>query len=1013
MLTDSTLAQLVLAYRKAKVDLYRSSDPRIQEILEYEDNLAENLSNLANLIDSGETSWVANPEFVGTFTFTPESVRDVPAPSKNDIISSDPVRAWLTASNSEKPKARFRLMSKCSIDMHVLSTHWILTVGHKLESRLGASSMGNRIARDYTGKVRTFSNGSFQHYLGPYRRWRDDGLSAIQNHLQLGKSLIALTADVTSFYHRLHPEFLSNDDFINSVLGVTLTEKELRIHSLFVGALSTWTRHVSSSTGWEEVGLPVGLPASAVVANLALIELDWISEEEFKPVYYARYVDDIMLVIEEDRNLETHRDLWAWLIHRSRGLLRFANPANSKKNGDNSIRFTPPYLSKSTVEFENSKNKIFHLTGPSGEAMIASIRREIDARSSEWRSFTEVPRDPHSVGGEIARATQIDGETASTLRDADQVSVRRSAFAIKLREFESYERNLDLESWTGVRRAFFDLVINQILVLPTFFDFADYLPRLIKLAAACGDAESLRALFTALAAINQAVASTCNVTVKCYAEENSSDFPVLPVWNENVGRQCLDNLASGLTKELPPEEVEAIISLVPGRNKKKTMRNGALLALNARLRKRDLAHIPFRFSLLEADYVPRRSATESMPITPDRSLKKLPLHPELTDGADLLLSMVKKNREFKSATVQGHEVAGIVFATRPPNEWELFLATRKNKSDPSSFDSIKSVLASLRGYSSNRSTAQISTNSDGHPIWTVRSDHKPGTVLVALASVDTKDKEWRSAAIGAPELTAARFERFKRLFQEAISKRPRPNYILLPEFSIPSQWFISFADKLGLSGSSLIAGIEYRSGGRGKVRNQVWASLRTGGTDSGSYVVYVQDKQKPAHFERTLLHDLAGLELEPETPWVLPTIIEHGDFRFAILICSEMTNIAYRSSLRGRIDALLVPEWNQDLNTFGALVESAALDIHAYIIQANHRSFGDSRIRAPRTKEWERDIIRVRGGMHDHIVIGEIDYWSLREHQSAKHVRKGEFKPIPDGFEVEPARRRLPSGSAD
>ncbi len=228
---------------------------------------------------------------------------------------------------------------------------------------------------------------------------------------------------------------------------------------------------------------------------------------------------------------------------------------------------------------------------------------------------------------------------------------------------------------------------------------------------------------------------------------------------------------------------------------------------------------------------------------------------------------------------------------------------------------------------------------------------------------------------------------------------------------MPSQWFISFADKLRFTGSSLVSGIEYRDGGDSTVHNQVWASLRTGAPQSSSYVVYVQDKQKPAPFERALLHDLAGLRMVPEMKWEKPTVIAHGDFRFALLICSELTNIEYRSSLRGQIDALIVPEWNKDLHTFESLVESAALDIHAYIVQANHLSFGDSRIRAPRANEWERDIVRVRGGIHDHVVVGEIDYWSLRSHQSALHVQKGEFKPIPDGFDISPERRRLPKGS--
>jgi len=89
-----------------------------------------------------------------------------------------------------------------------------------------------------------------------------------------------------------------------------------------------------------------------------------------------------------------------------------------------------------------------------------------------------------------------------------------------------------------------------------------------------------------------------------------------------------------------------------------------------------------------------------------------------------------------------------------------------------------------------------------------------------------------------------------------------------------------------------------------------------------------------------------------------------------MIVCSELTNISYRAALRGQVDALFVPERNQDIETFNALVESAALDMHAYVIQCNHRQFGDSRIRAPFKERWKRDILRVKGGGR-----GLLCYW--------------------------------------
>lgn len=152
--------------------------------------------------------------------------------------------------------------------------------------------------------------------------------------------------------------------------------------------------------------------------------------------------------------------------------------------------------------------------------------------------------------------------------------------------------------------------------------------------------------------------------------------------------------------------------------------------------------------------------------------------------------------------------------------------------------------------------------------------------------------------------------------------------------------------------------------------------------------------------------------MRPHTPWHTPPVIQHGDFYFSVLICSELTNIHYRASLRGKIDALFVPEWNLDLETFNALVESAALDIHAYVIQSNNRLYGDSRIRVPAKESWARDVLRVKGGNHDYCITGELDIAALRQFQSSHRSPAKPFKPVPDGFnqDMAHARKALPKG---
>ena len=98
---------------------------------------------------------------------------------------------------------------------------------------------------------------------------------------------------------------------------------------------------------------------------------------------------------------------------------------------------------------------------------------------------------------------------------------------------------------------------------------------------------------------------------------------------------------------------------------------------------------------------------------------------------------------------------------------------------------------------------------------------------------------------------------------------------------------------------------------------------------------------------------------------------------------------------------------------FNALVESAALDIHAYIIQCNNRHYGDSRIRAPYKDRWKRDLLRVKGGNHDYCITGEINVLALRQFQSSHRSPVKPFKPVPDGFmdAMDHNRKVLPEGN--
>jgi hypothetical protein len=70
-------------------------------------------------------------------------------------------------------------------------------------------------------------------------------------------------------------------------------------------------------------------------------------------------------------------------------------------------------------------------------------------------------------------------------------------------------------------------------------------------------------------------------------------------------------------------------------------------------------------------------------------------------------------------------------------------------------------------------------------------------------------------------------------------------------------------------------------------------------------------------------------------------------------------------------------------------------------------------IRTPVVECRQRDLLRVKGGITDYCVIGEIDVQALRQFQSSNRSPAKPFKSVPDGFEIEFGRRVLPAGEKE
>ncbi len=1029
----TTLARLTTAYRKAKVDLYYSSNPSLLAIADYEDDLENKLESLKEKINGSCRKWLTDERFLGSWDLIPKSF--VPD-SKNEengqcdcgtheasgtvFASSEYTKSGVLKNKQSTidAKATFRLMADCSIDFHVLAALWIMEVGAQFDVKLSDSVRGSRLRRKENEKkdFNELSLGSFKPYLKPFKDWRDDGIKAMQDGLKRERKLVALTADVTSYYHRLQPDFMLDKKF-QEIVGVDLSEDQDKLNELFITALKNWAKNTPLGKG-----LPVGLPASAVVANMALFELDHLIECNLRPRYYGRYVDDIMLVIDRPCDFKSADDLWGLLINASSDKVKIKKYLSQEGTcTKSSYSFKADYLKDSLVAFENSKNKVFVLDGLEGLTIIDAIEQQIAERASEWRSLPQLPADKLQVATDLMKATNNDGEYADSLRKTDSLSLNRASFALKLRDFEAYERDLEPNDWADIRHAFFEAIISHVFVVEKYFELANYIPRITRLATVCGDFKQLAKILNSVAELGERIALISDFDIA-----GRDEAAQLPTRSELIGRwknKFLSEIQEQVIASFPfslSEQPEKVWGYEIHRNwfdnaEKLWFFQGYtdhFITSIANIQKQtlrlfayDLAHNPLRFIGLPKECIQARHVP---------SKEKLPF------AENIDFSKGDHGRYEKLVHLQKwmrleEMPSGLIFSTRPYSLNKLALICPQ-LFNQNTHEQLSDVLCAIRGFSINDKMPTFKSDNDDKDdtqVLKIPDGENTSKQRVAVASWQTENESFIAAATNnkAPD-ALKRYQRLNRMLNHLLENSDEASYLIMPELSVPAKWFIRIADKLKGKGISLITGIEYLHAGGNKVRNQVWASLTHDGLGFPSQIIYRQDKQFPALHEESELYRLNGLTLEPEKTWKSPPVIEHRKFRFAIVVCSELTNIRYRTALRGKVDALFIPEWNQDTDTFNSLIEATALDVHAYVIQSNNRKFGDSRIRAPAKERYQRDILRVKGGIHDYCVTGEIDIQALRAFQSSHRSPTKPFKPVPDGFNTDmaPARKVLPKG---
>lgn len=971
------LSDLYRAYSKAKTDaFYDKSHFSSLAYAAYEQKLDINLRKLLRRLTAPEASWHSDLRFIGGYSYLAKSIEQPEIAKSRPIhfATLDPLSDWETQCNQfGKPvTASFRQIMTPTVDFQIVSALWIIKVGHlydrTIDRTLSYAHCLRRIGEK--GPIAEESRSLFQPYIYGYKRWRSKGLNAMRTALQNRHSIAAVTMDVRRFYHCVSPSFMLNKSFLKRS-GLELTSDEYIFTFQFIQAINYWYSSTPDAKSRPEGALPVGLTASRVISNVLLAEFDKVCSRETKAIYYGRYADDIFLVVNCPEEATSGELFVKWLRRTLDGWLVL-----EQEDDGSGLRLKLPYANDSRIVFSSSKQKIFFLSGEHGIDLVDQIVEKIQEHSSEYRNLPELPASASKMAAQALLATPDARLEADALRKAEAVSIRRLGFSLLLGDVEAYARDLEPKEWRDIRHNFYGLVSRYVLTPAGYFDYFTYIIKVFSLMISCGDIRSASMFLNRFEEVISTISKTSTAgkadtlafslsREQYYRGFAQSAFESATVRGFNFNGDFLTLLKRVMRRRIRP-----------------TASSSRLVA--TALLKSDLGRRPY------FDYWFKENKRENK-------------QPELPTDFSVRRVMVLTKR-FRGKVGSGLHAPywpAIAFSTRPIPIWNLCVSAPNLLFEPGG---LEQAIRATRGSQVNprfKGHSFVKSAEDGsHVIFVPRSAKR--VRKIGIPSYLTTDQQWTAAFDGASDRTYDRYLNIRRLINRILKDSPDTDYLAFPECSVPVDWALEIASKLGQRGVSFIVGIENR-GRAGTYKNEALISLASNFFGKNGSICFIQPKLALAHSENAKCIKDGKMFVAPHPTLARPVYV-HGDLCFGVLICSDLTTISNRAFFQGKIDALFVLEWNPDVTTFEFLVESTAHDLHAAIVQVNNRQYGDSRIRLPLSDSFLRDVVRVKGGDEDFYVVSTLDFGALRSFQRTP-TKGGPYKPLPIGYVMSKHRR--------
>lgn len=228
--------------------------------------------------------------------------------------------------------------------------------------------------------------------------------------------------------------------------------------------------------------------------------------------------------------------------------------------------------------------------------------------------------------------------------------------------------------------------------------------------------------------------------------------------------------------------------------------------------------------------------------------------------------------------------------------------------------------------------------------------------------------------------------------------------VILPEVALPQLWVRDLCEWVTRNDIGIVSGLEHHLY-QGNALNETIVILPF--KDELGRVHCLPKRRLKKHYSPAETQEIEGYYLTVPRNELRSRyqLVHWRGCTFAVYNCYELASIEDRSLFKGKLDLLIATELNRDTNYFSNIIESAARDLHCYLVQVNDSKFGDSRVVRP-SKTETMTPLQITGGENTTFLTMSLNLEELRKFQRRTHdiqmkyiqMGKVDFKLTPPEF---------------